>query len=184
MEAKQILFIQGAGEGAYGEDKLLTENLQDKLCTAYDVRYPRMPEENGSTYEQWKERLTKEFVALDRGVILVAHSVGGSFLFKYLTEENIKASIMGLFIIAAPYFGAKNWEFDEFTLPNDFASKLPKNLPVFFYHSRDDEWVPFEHLSMYAKKLPQATSRKFDDRGHQFNNNLSEVSQDIKGLMG
>lgn len=179
----QILFIQGAGEGAYEEDTLLAKSLRDKLGTGYDIRYPRMPEEDGATYEQWKKRLTKEFAALDRRVIVVAHSAGGSLLLKYLTEENIKASIMGLFIVAAPYFGAKNWEFDECTLPNDFVSKLPKNIPVFFYHSRDDQWVPFEHMSRYAKKLPWATIRAFDDRGHQFNNDLFEVARDIKGLM-
>ncbi|MCW9706280.1 RBBP9/YdeN family alpha/beta hydrolase [Fodinibius salsisoli] len=183
MITRQILFIQGGGEGAYEEDRLLAESLRDKLGAACDVRYPRMPEEEGSTYEEWKERLTKEFAALDREVILVAHSVGGSLLFKYLTEEEMKASILGLFLVAAPYFGAKNWEFDDFALPNGFASKLPKNLPVFFYHSRDDQWVSFKHLSLYAKKLPQASIREFNDRGHQFNNDLSEVARDIKGLM-
>lgn len=179
----QILFIQGGGKGAYEEDKLLAESLREKLGTGYDIRYPRMPEEDGATYEQWKKRLTKEFAALDRRVIVAAHSVGGSLLLKYLTEETIKASVMGLFIVAAPYFGARNWEFDEFALPNGFGSKLPKDVPVFFYHSHDDQWVPFEHMSLYAKKLPQATTRAFDDRGHQFNNDLSEVARDMKGLM-
>ena len=111
----QILFIQGGGEGAYEEDKLLAESLRDKLGTLYDVRYPRMPEEDGSTYGQWKERLAKEFAILnrDRGVILAAHSVGGSLLLKYLTEENIKMSLRGLFMVAAPYFGARNWGFKD-----------------------------------------------------------------------
>jgi hypothetical protein len=42
--------------------------------------------------------------------------------------------------------------------------------------------VPFAHLAIYAKKLPQATIREFDGRGHQFNNDLSEVAADIKSL--
>ena len=55
---------------------------------------------------------------------------------------------------------------------------------IFFYHSQDDEWVPFAHLRIYAKKLPQAAIRKFDGRGHTFNDDLSEVAADIKGLQG
>jgi hypothetical protein len=35
---------------------------------------------------------------------------------------------------------------------------------------------------MYEKQLPQATIREFDGRGHQFNNDLSEVAADIAGL--
>jgi hypothetical protein len=35
---------------------------------------------------------------------------------------------------------------------------------------------------MYAERIPQATIHEFDGRGHQFNNDLSEVAGDIKGL--
>jgi hypothetical protein len=42
--------------------------------------------------------------------------------------------------------------------------------------------VPFAHLALYAQKLPQATLREFDRRGHQFQNDLSEVAADILGL--
>ena len=111
---KQILLIQGGGEGAYEEDKLLAESLRNKFAACYDVRYPRMPEENGSTYGQWKERLAKDATLnRDKGIILAAHSSGGSLLFKYLTEENIKANFRGLFMVAAPYFGARNWGFKD-----------------------------------------------------------------------
>jgi pimeloyl-ACP methyl ester carboxylesterase len=78
--------------------------------------------------------------------------------------------------------GTEGWQVEEDTLREDFASKLPEGLPVFLYHSRDDEVVPFEHLALYAEKLPQATIHEFDDRGHQFDDDLSEVARDIKEL--
>ena len=53
---------------------------------------------------------------------------------------------------------------------------------MFFYHSRDDEWVPFAHLALCAEKVPQARVRAFEGRGHQFDDDLSEVAQDIEGL--
>ena len=40
-------------------------------------------------------------------------------------------------------------------------AKLAEDLPVFFYHSRDDEVVPIAHLALYAERLPQATMREF-----------------------
>ena len=37
---KHVLFIHGAGQGAYEEDLLLVASLQNALGSAYDVRYP------------------------------------------------------------------------------------------------------------------------------------------------
>ncbi len=115
-------------------------------------------------------------------MILVGHSLGASILLKYLSEGNAEKPVAGVFLVAPPYWGAEDWEVSEYALQADFASKIPKELAVFFYHSRDDEWVPFAHLTLYAEKLPQATIHQFDDRGHQFDDDLSEVTRDIKRL--
>jgi len=179
---KQVLFIQGAGEGAYEEDEKLVKSLRDVLGTEYNVRYPKMPEEDDQGYEAWKTQISKALAALDDGVILVGHSVGSSMLLKYLSEETVEKSIAGIFLIAAPYWGTRGWQMDEFTLDEGYASETLKGLPVFFYHSRDDDIVPFAHLALHVEKFPQAPVREFDGRGHQFNNDLSEVAADIKGL--
>jgi len=71
---------------------------------------------------------------------------------------------------------------DEFTLDEGHASKLLKAVPVYFYHSRDDDTVPFTHLALHREKFPHAIVREFDGRGHQFNNDLSEVAADIQSL--
>lgn len=178
----QALFVHGAGQGAYEEDRKLAASLRDALGTAYDVRCPKMPDEDSPEYESWKEKIARELTALDGEVILVGHSLGASVLLKYLSEVKAEKPVAGLFLIAPPYWGAEDWEVEEYALQESFASKLPKDLPVFFYHSRDDEWVPFAHLALYAEKLPQATIREFDGRGHQFDDDLSEVARDIKGL--
>jgi hypothetical protein len=69
---------------------------------------------------------------------------------------------------------------DEYALPEDFASKLPEGVPMFFYHGREDEVVPFGHLALYKEKLPWATFSGFDGLGHQFDDDLSEVARDIE----
>jgi uncharacterized protein len=179
---KQVLFIQGGGEGAYEEDEKLAASLQDALGAEYHVSYPRMPNEEDPQDEVWMAQISKELASFDGKVILVGHSAGGAVLLKYLLKEKVSKPIAGIFLMAIPYWGPEDEQDEEYTLREGFASQLPKGVPIFLYHSRDDEWVPFAHLAMYAEKIPQAIVREFDGRGHQFNNDLSEVTADIKSL--
>ena len=176
-----VLFIQGAGAGAYAEDRLLADSLERELGAAYEVQCPQMPDEENSPYPQWKAEIESRLAAMKGPVALVGHSVGGSVLLKYLCDAKPTRQIAGLFVIAAPYWGASEfWSWDEGTLPADAATRLAGDWPLVFYQSRDDEVVPFAHLAMYAAKLPRATFREFDGRGHQFKNDLAEVAADIR----
>ena len=179
---KQVLFIQGAGEGAYEEDGKLADSLQDALGVEYHVLFPKMPNEESPEDDAWIAQIAKELASFDGQVILVGHSAGGAVLLKYLLKENISKPIAGIFLISIPYWGPEDEQGDEYTLHEGFASQLPMGVPIFLYHSRDDEWVPFAHLAMYAEKLPQAIIREFDGRGHQFNSDLSDVAADITSL--
>jgi hypothetical protein len=67
-------------------------------------------------------------------------------------------------------------------LPKNVAATLPRGLPVFLYHGREDEIVPCSHLELYAQALPQAIVRALDGRNHQLNDDLTEVADDIKRL--
>lgn len=179
---KQVLFIQGGGEGAYNEDKKLADSLREALGVEYQVSYPQMPNEENPEDKAWMTQISKELASLSDNVILVGHSAGGAVLLKYLLKETVRKSIAGIFLISIPYWSAEDEPGEEYTLREGFASQLPAGVPVFLYHSRDDEWVPFSHFSKYAERIPQAIVREFDGRGHQFNNDLSEVAADIKSV--
>lgn len=181
---RHVLFVHGAGEGAHEEDTKMAANLRDVLGTSYDVRCPKMPNEDHPEYEAWKNRISEELAALDGEVVLVGHSLGASILLRYLSEERLKEPVAGVFLVAPPYWGAEDWEVAEYALREDLASRLPEGLPTFFYHSRDDEWVPFAHLALYAREVPHATVRELDGRGHQLDDDLSEVAHDIERLEG
>ena len=101
---------------------------------------------------------------------------------RWAAATGCTTPIAGTFLVAVPHWGVEVWEVDEYVLQANFASKLPENLPMCFYHSRDDGLVPFGHLALYAEKLPQARFREFDGRGHQFDDDLSEVAHDMEGL--
>lgn len=179
---KHVLFIHGAGKGAFEEDALLAESLQRELGTDYLVRYPQMINEDSPEYADWEPQITSEIAALSGKVILVGHSVGGSVLLKYVMENQDRLSVAALFMVATPFWGADEfWKWDEVQLPDDVEVNL-KGLPVFIYHNRYDEVVPFNHLQLYAAKLPKAVIREVRQRGHQLDNNLSAIATDIKQL--
>ena len=48
--AKQVLFVQGGGEGAHAEDAALVASLEEKLGRNYRVYYPAMPREADPDY--------------------------------------------------------------------------------------------------------------------------------------
>lgn len=182
---KQVLFIQGAGEGAHEDDKKLVASLHHSLGPAYEIRYPAMPDEENAPYEQWKHQIEKELATMQGPIILIGHSVGASIVIKCMSEIEVKKPVAGIFLIANPFWGGNGWRYkgyEELALPNGFATRLPRGASLFLYHSRDDEVVPFAHLALYAEHLPRATIREFDRRGHQFNNDLSEIAEDITSL--
>ena len=168
---KQVLFIQGAGAGAYAEDEALAGSLQRALGAEYIVIYPQMPDEDDPQYEPWAAQLAAERARLDDGAITVGHSVGGAVLLRQLSEAKIGKPLGGIFVLAAPFWGAE-----------EYQANLPAGLPLFLYHGRDDEIIPFAHLAQFAEKFPQATVRAVDGRGHQFDDDLAVVAEDIKGL--
>ena len=180
---QKVLFIHSGGtQGPHEGSSDLVTYLRQMLGGGYEVLYPKMPDPDHPEYAQWKEHLEKRLAWLDDEIILVGHSLGGSVLLKYLSEETCNKSIAGLFLVAAPYWGKSNWEVDEYVLRQDFSSKLPRIPRIFLYHSRNDEVVPFNHLASYADKLPNAIVREFDSRRHLFSTGLPELVDDIKDL--
>lgn len=87
-------------------------------------------------------------------------------------------------MIATPYKCIDGeWGTDDFAMKNSFAATLSDLGSILMYHSRDDEWVPFSHLALWAEKMPQATSGELDGRGHSFSKiEFLELVEDIRFL--
>jgi len=181
--AKQVLFIQGAGEGVHDAwDSKLVASLERELGESYAVRYPRMPGEDDPSYPAWKAALIGEFDALEDGAIVVGHSIGGTILMHVLAEEPQRPRLGGLFVVAAPFIGEGGWPSDDIGDGKDFSERLPPGIPVYFYHGLDDGEVPTAHVHLYAKAVPHAVVRTLERRDHQLNNDMSEVARDIRSL--
>jgi predicted alpha/beta hydrolase family esterase len=182
---EHVLFIQGAGRGAYDEDKRLAASLRRTLGPRFEVRYPAMPNEDDAHYEEWRQQIEQQVADVSGPVVIVGHSVGASVLMKWLSERQNETALAGVFLVAAPFWGGDGWRYEGYerlALPPGFATRLPPGIPVYLYHCRDDATVPFDHLALYAKALPLATVRAFDEGGHQLNDDLSAVAWDIESL--
>lgn len=180
--AHNILFIQGGGgDEDYQADAKLVSSLRENLGSDYHIHYPRMIDESLPDFGRIKQ-IHKEIALLEDGLILVGHSLGGSMLLKYLSENTVTKKITGIFLLATPYWrGDEDWK-EELKLHENFSDRLPKETPVFLYHCHNDGVVAFEHLSLYTKALVKAIVREVKSGDHQFNNNLSIVARDIKSL--
>lgn len=177
---KEILFFQGGGEQEdYDADAKLVDSLRTELGSAYTIHYPFLAND-GTPDLGRRKQITHEISLRKDGVILVGHSFGASMLLACLSEAKISKNISGIFLISTPFWtGDEDWV-EAFKLKDNFAQKLDQNTPLFFYHTRDDEEVPFAQFTTYKQKLPWATFREIPAGGHQLNNDLRVVARDVK----
>src|SRR5262249_49892765 len=178
---RQILFIQGGGAGAHDEwDDKLVESLRRGLGGAYEVRYPRMPDEGDPSYARWSTAIRREMAALDDGSVVVGHSVGATILVNTVAEQPPERRLAAIVLIAAPFVGEGGWPSDEFELTSELGARLPPGVRVDVFHGLQDETAPPAHAELYAVAIPQAQVHQLPGRDHQLNNDLSEVAEAIR----
>lgn len=180
---RQILFIQGGGEGAHDEwDDKLVDSLRRELGDRFEVRYPRMPAEDDPSDATWGPSIRQEVATLDAGAIVVGHSVGATILVHALADKPPQTDLGAIVLIAAPFVGAGGWPGDEFELPIDLGARLPQGVPVHVFHGLEDETAPPAHADLYAHAIPQARLHRLPERDHQLGNDLADVARVIRTL--
>lgn len=177
----QLLFIQGGGNGGYEADEKLVASLRSSLGPTYEINYPQIIADESKKDYGWLQQIGKAISGRRSEIILVGHSFGASMLLKYLSENKIKEKIAGIFLIATPFWrGNEDWE-QGLKLEQNVVEHLLA-VSIYFYHCKDDEEISFDNLLQYKQKLPQAIFREINNGGHQLNNDLRIVANDIKAL--
>ncbi len=179
---KFILFIQGGGDGGYEADKELVSSLQSALGDEYDIKYPEIQSDEAAPDFGWTTQISENITKADNNIILIGHSLGASMILKYLSENAVNKKIDGIFLLATPFWdGSEDWQ-TGLKLQENFADMLPNEVPIFFYHSQDDEEISISHLRQYKQYLSRATFRELKSGGHQLKNSLSIIANDIQSL--
>ena len=127
--------------------------------TEFEVLQIRMPNSNNAQYAEWKTMFEKALPLITENDILIGHSLGGIFLAKYLSENNLK--IHDLHLVATP-----STKCGSFELKKDISSISRNVQNIFLWHSTDDFVVPFAETEFYTNNLPKLELNTFDDRGH------------------
>ncbi|MFL6576853.1 MAG: alpha/beta fold hydrolase [Povalibacter sp.] len=180
---RQLLFIQGAGEGTHDEwDDKLVASLRKELGPDFEIRYPRLPNEDAPSYSAWKPALEKSLLALEDGAIAVGHSVGATILIAMLAEQSSMQRLGAIVLIAPPFVGDGGWPSEDMQLPDDLGARLGQDVPVLFFNGLEDDTVPPAHAERYARLIPQARFHPLPGRDHQLNNDLKEVAVAILQL--
>jgi len=180
---RQILFIQGGGADVHDawDDKLVA-SLKRELGKGYEVRYPRMPDEDDPKFAKWKQAIGREIARRDEGAVLVGHSIGGTMLVHALAEKPARHPPAAIILISAPFVGEGGWPSDEIEAKPDIGARLPAGVPVHLFHGSEDDTAPPSHAELYAKAIPQAEVHRLHGRDHQLNNDLREVAEAIQTI--
>lgn len=157
----------------------LVAYLRRALGADYPLQFPLLDDPDHPTYRRWKTLLDAEFAALHNGSILIGHSLGGSVLLKYLAEVKPQLIPSGIFLVAAPFWGRAGWDTPEFALARNAVPNLP-DVPIHFYHGYEDAVVPFEHVLLYKRMLPEAILHGIDGRDHAFGKGMPGLVADIR----
>lgn len=200
---KQVFYIHGGDSFSKQEDFLQSlktvtlrdlpdkvkeeswkANLPSELGEGYEVFMPSMPNKQDANFTEWSIWFERHFEYLRDGVILVGCSLGGMFLAKYLSENDLPFKPGRVFLLAAPcgyYTSNDGNDCGTFQFPREALKSLQnKGLNIEIWHSKDDFVVPFDHALEYAAALPDSKTRFFEDKNHFLLPTLPELIEAIK----
>jgi predicted alpha/beta hydrolase family esterase len=61
--------------------------LDRRLGNSFHIIRPRMPRQDGASYDEWATHFERFFPKLHNNIILIGQSLGATFLAKYLSEN-------------------------------------------------------------------------------------------------
>jgi predicted alpha/beta hydrolase family esterase len=167
------------------------KTLGEKLGEDWEYLRAPLHDRDFADYKAWKIMFEKMLPYLNPEIYIWAGSLGGSFILKYLGENDgilhpktgKKIRVKKLFLIAAavsdtPQEVMGNFAFDLEGVYTRVARWCEK---IYIYHSSDDTIVMYEDALKIKNYFPEAVFRDFHDRGHFYlETELPELVEDIK----
>ena len=182
--SKQIFIAHSGGaQGSPGQGSHdFVEWLSKSLGNGYEIQCPIIEDPEAPEFSMWKSMFNHKLANLTGEVILIGHSLGGSMLLKYISEEETNLRIKGLLLISVPYWGRDGWNVNDFTLKGNFQNHLPELRKVHLYHCLNDPIVPCDHMKHYQTHFTDAIAHQLSGNDHAFKNGLQKVVETIKSL--
>jgi predicted alpha/beta hydrolase family esterase len=156
--------------------------LQETVGDEYEVILPRMPRPQNAQYKEWKSTFENLLPNIREDVILIGHSLGASFLAKYLSENDFPRRIKGTFLVAGPFDTDSGRALAQFNITTSLDRVAKQGGKIFLYHSEDDPVVAFAELEKFHHELPSAKVRIFKNRQHFNQEEFPELVEDVCSL--
>lgn len=172
---RKLIFIHGAGDDVERPDGI-ARFLKTRLGSAFDIAAPQMPDGGADVLGDRVEDALRE---TDADTILVGHSLGASMLLKVISERLPGLHARALVLIAPPFWGAKDWLYEDFYLPDGFAGTLTRIDNVVHIQGGADDSVDIGHQALYAKHLPGMRLITLDGAGHDIEGDGRSRLEDV-----
>lgn len=160
------------------------DSLGEELGENFEILSPRMPNGTNARYEEWKIWFDRIIPLLNNDSIFIGHSMGGIFLAKYLSENDISRKIKATILVAAPFDDEDSEEsLGDFKLPLSLSKFTKQGGTIYLVQSKDDPVVPFAQLAKYKQALPEAKTLILNNGGHFKQETFPEIIELIKKLL-
>jgi len=161
--------------------KRWNRTLGERLGNNFTVLFPTMPCKYNAKYKEWNIWFEKLFPYIKDNVVLIGHSLGGTFLAKYLSENSFPKKISATYLVAAPYDDKDSEDsLGDFVLPDSLEKFEKQGGRIFIYQSKNDPFVPFVEVEKYTKALPRAEKKIFETKGHFMREEFPELIESIR----
>ena len=166
----------------YKINKKWKSSLQKDLWDDYEVLKSPNPSSDSAVYEEWKVMFEKTFPYIKDNVILLWHSLWGTFIAKYLNENTLPFTVSKILLVAPAYEDSEQevlWSFNFEKKLDTFKQYSDKTI---MYYSLDDEVVPPSDFEKFKHVLTEMKYVEFEDRGHFSLEEFPEVIKEIKAI--
>lgn len=164
MSLTNVFLIHGAGRTVHDP---IIHTLGELLSDGFRPRAVTM-EAGASESEDWIDLLSVELRSMNDNDILIGHSLGASQILKWLADSKQTRRPKSVFALACPFWGAKDWDADQYRLNPGSAAVLSTVDLVSFWQGSEDSTVPPAHLERYRDLFPFAEFRLLPGIGHDF----------------
>jgi predicted alpha/beta hydrolase family esterase len=151
-------------EKTWSDGSYLEESLENEV-----VRVD-MPCRHNAKYEEWRITFENYIGLLSDQVILVGLSLGGTFLAKYLSENEFPEEIVSTYLIGAPYDDDLSEEelAGGFTIKPDLSLLEENCNELTLMFSKDDDVVPVGHADKFRERLSDPEIITYESKNGHF----------------
>jgi uncharacterized protein len=168
MVMTTILFIHSAGAQGPGEgSSRFLANLRAKMPAGWTLLAPPMPEPDTPSAAPWIAATAEALASLEGEFVALGHSLGGSTLLQALARHGNPPGLLGVVLLAVPFWSAADWNVAEFALDRGDIQNLTDVGRVILLQGSADEMVPADHAQRYTGILPQVETRSLQGVDHE-----------------